>query len=247
MGQKTHPTGFRVGIIQTWASTWYAKTRDYAEFVAEDAKIRKFIKKKLYTAGISRILIARKAQNTTVTVVTAKPGIVVGRGGQGIDDLKTEVSKYLKKPVIINVVEVARIDADAQLVAEAIALQLEKRIAFRRAMKQAMQRTMRTGVQGIKVMVSGRLGGAEIARSEWAKEGRIPLQTLRADVDYGVIEADTIMGKIGVKVWIFKGNLMPGEKADLNIKAAKKPGTHTEDKSGRRPRRRPESTETTEA
>ncbi|HNW25755.1 MAG TPA: 30S ribosomal protein S3 [Candidatus Gastranaerophilaceae bacterium] len=237
MGQKTHPTGFRVGIIQPWVSTWFAKSKDYAEFIAEDAKIRKFIKKKLYTAGVSRILIARKAQSTTVTVVTAKPGIVVGRGGQGIDDLKNEVSKYLNKPVIINVVEVARIDADAQLVSEAIALQLEKRIAFRRAMKQAMQRTMRAGAQGIKVMVSGRLGGAEIARSEWAKEGRIPLQTLRADVDYGFAEADTIMGKIGVKVWVFKGNLMPGEKADLNIKAVKKAGNGEEKSMGRRPKR----------
>lgn len=236
MGQKTHPTGFRVGIIQQWISTWYAKVKDYSEFVAEDAKIRKFIKKKLYTAGVSKVLISRKSQNTTITVVTAKPGIVVGRGGQGIDDLKKDVSKYLNKPVIINVVEVARIDADAQLVAEAIALQLEKRIAFRRAMKQAMQRTMRAGVQGIKVMVSGRLGGAEIARSEWAKEGRIPLQTLRADVDYGFAEADTIMGKIGVKVWIFKGNLMPNEQADMNIKAAKKAGS-LEDKPARRTRR----------
>lgn len=240
MGQKTHPTGFRVGIIQPWASTWFAKFGEYAEFVAEDAKIRKYVKKKLYTAGVSKILIGRKAQSVTITVVTAKPGIVVGRGGQGIEDLKKDVSKYLGKPVVINVVEVARIDADAQLVAESIALQLEKRIAFRRAMKQSMQRTMRAGVQGIKVMVSGRLGGAEIARSEWAKEGRIPLQTLRADVDYGFAEADTIMGKIGVKVWVFKGNLMPNEQADLNIKSVKKSAT-AEDKqqqfAGRRPRR----------
>lgn len=235
MGQKTHPTGFRIGIIQPWLSTWYAKVKDYAEFVAEDAKIRKFIKKKLYTAGVSKIKIDRKAQNTTITVVTAKPGIVVGRGGQGIEELKQEVSKYLGKAVIINVVEVARIDADAQLVAEAIAQQLEKRVAFRRAMKQAMQRTMRAGAQGIKVMVSGRLGGAEIARSEWAKEGRIPLQTLRADVDYGFTEADTIMGKIGVKVWIFKGNLMPGEKADQNIKT--KSGNNAQN-AGRRGKRR---------
>ncbi len=242
MGQKTHPTGFRVGIIKPWVSTWYAKVKDYAGFVAEDAKIRKFVKKKLYTAGVSRILIDRKAQSTIITVVTAKPGIVVGRGGQGIDDLKKDVSKLLNKTVIINVVEVARIDADAQLVAESIALQLEKRIAFRRAMKQSMQRTMRAGAQGIKVMVSGRLGGAEIARSEWAKEGRIPLQTLRADVDYGFAEADTIMGKIGVKVWVFKGNLMPGEQADMNVKAAKKPGSQ-EDKSARRPRRKAVDTE----
>ena len=220
MGQKTHPTGFRVGIIQPWFSTWFAK-KDYPEFVAEDAKIRKFVKKRLYAAGISRILIARKAQNVTVTVVTAKPGVVVGRGGQGIDELRAAVAKLINKTVTIDVVEVARVDVDSQLVAESIALQLEKRIAFRRAMKQAMQRAMRAGAQGIKVMVSGRLGGAEIARSEWAKEGRIPLQTLRANVDYGFAEADTIMGKIGVKVWIFKGNLMPGEMADQNIKASK--------------------------
>ena len=241
MGQKTHPTGFRVGIIKPWVSTWYAKVKDYAEFVAEDAKIRKYVKKKLYTAGVSRILIDRKAQNTTITIVTAKPGIVVGRGGQGIEDLKKDVSNYLKKPVLVNVVEVARIDADAQLVSEAIALQLEKRVAFRRAMKQAMQRTMRSGVQGIKVMVSGRLGGAEIARSEWAKEGRIPLQTLRADVDYGFTEADTIMGKIGVKVWIFKGDLMPGEKADMNIKA--KSGKEGAERGGRRRKRAIETTD----
>ena len=242
MGQKTHPTGFRVGIIQPWVSTWFAKAKTYAEFVAEDAKIRKFVKKKLYTAGVSRILIARKSQSTTITVITAKPGIVVGRGGQGIDDLKKEVSKLINKQVVINVVEVARVDADAQLVAESIALQLEKRIAFRRAMKQSMQRTMRAGAQGVKVMVSGRLGGAEIARSEWAKEGRIPLQTLRADVDYGVTEADTIMGKIGVKVWVFKGHLMPGEQADMNIKSTKKP-SNQEDNSGRRPRRKPADAE----
>jgi len=245
MGQKTHPTGFRVGIIQPWASTWFAKIKEYGVFVAEDAKIRKFVKKKLYAAGVSKILIARKAQNVTVTVVTAKPGIVVGRGGQGIDELRQAVSKHISKPVIINVVEVARIDADAQLVAESIAQQLEKRIAFRRAMKQAMQRSMRSGIQGIKVMVSGRLGGAEIARSEWAKEGRIPLQTLRADVDYGFTEADTIMGKIGVKVWIFKGNLMPGEKADMNIKSKNEKSGNAPERGQRRPRRS-KAVETTE-
>ena len=235
MGQKTHPTGFRVGIIRPWVSSWYAKIKEYGQFVAEDAKIRKFVKKKLYAAGVSRILIARKAQNVTVTVITAKPGIVVGRNGQGIEELKQEISKYINRQVILNVVEVARINADAQLVSEAIAQQLEKRVAFRRAMKQAMQRTMRSGAQGIKVMVSGRLGGAEIARSEWAKEGRIPLQTLRADVDYGFAEADTMMGKIGVKVWVFKGNLMPGEKADENVKAK----VSKEEKAvGRRSKRR---------
>ena len=222
MGQKTHPTGFRIGIIEPWVSTWFAKRKQYALNIAEDAKIRRFVKKKLYTAGVSRIIVARKAQNINITVVTAKPGIVVGRGGQGIDELRVAVQNLINnKNVSIDVVEVARIEVDAQLVAENIALQLEKRIAFRRAMKQAMQRTMRAGVQGIKVMVSGRLGGAEIARSEWAKEGRIPLQTLRADVQYGFAEADTVMGKIGVKVWVFKGDLMPGEKADQNIKTKK--------------------------
>ncbi len=243
MGQKTHPKGFRVGIIQPWESTWFAKKDDYAEFVAEDAKLRKYIKKRLYAAGISRINIARKAQNVIITVVTAKPGIVVGRGGQGIEELRADVAKLIKKNVTIDVVEVARIDADAQLVSESIALQLEKRIAFRRAMKQAVQRTMRSGVQGIKIMVSGRLGGAEIARSEWVKEGRIPLQTLRADVDYGFAEADTIMGKIGVKVWIFKGNLMPGEKADQNIKMKKVTGTEEKPIGGRRRKRAAETEE----
>ena len=173
----------------------------------------KFIKKKLYAAGVSRILIDRKSQSTTITVVTAKPGIVVGRGGQGIDDLKKEVSKYLGRAVLINVVEVARTDTDAQLVAESIAQQLEKRITFRRAMKQAMQRTMRAGAQGIKVMVSGRLGGAEIARSEWYREGRVPLHTLRADIDYNTAEAHTTYGVIGVKVWIFKGEILGGMAA----------------------------------
>ncbi len=237
MGQKTHPKGFRVGIIEPWESTWYAKRKDYPVFVKEDDKLRKYIKKRLYAAGISKILIDRKAQNVNITVVTAKPGIVVGRGGQGIEELRADVAKLVNRTVSIDVVEVARADADAQLVSENIALQLEKRIAFRRAMKQAIQRTMRSGVQGIKIMVSGRLGGAEIARSEWVKEGRIPLQTLRADVDYGFAEADTIMGKIGVKVWIFKGNLMPGEKADMNIKA-KKANNHEEKQLGGRRRKR---------
>lgn len=246
MGQKTHPTGFRVGIIEPWVSTWFAKKGQYAKNIAEDAKIRKFIKKKLYTAGVSRINIARKANNVNITVVTAKPGIVVGRGGQGIDELRTAVQKLIKtQSVTIDVVEVARIDVDAQLVAENIALQLEKRIAFRRAMKQAMQRTMRAGVQGIKVMVSGRLGGAEIARSEWAKEGRIPLQTLRADVQYGFAEADTVMGKIGVKVWVFKGDLLPGEKADQNIKTKKPQAREGAQRPQRRSRRsaQPQQTE----
>ncbi|MFH0703079.1 MAG: 30S ribosomal protein S3 [bacterium] len=217
MGQKVHPIGLRIGIIKPWLSNWFA-TKEYADLLFEDDKIRKLIKKKLYSAGVSRIGIARKAQQVNISIITAKPGIVVGRGGQGIDELRKELSNLIKKRVQIDVLEVARIDADAQLVAEAIAQQLEKRVVFRRVMKQAIQRSMRSGILGIKIAVAGRLGGAEIARTEWTKEGRIPLQTLRADVDYGFTEADTLFGIIGVKVWIFKGEVLPGETADLNIK-----------------------------
>lgn len=218
MGQKVHPTGFRIGINKPWLSNWFASKKEYAEFLAEDYKLRKYVKKKLYTAGVSRIEIQRKAQNVHVSIVTAKPGVVVGRGGSGIDTLRKELRALTGKRVQIDVLEVARIDADSQLVSEAIALQLEKRIAFRRAMKQAVQRSMRAGIQGIKIAVSGRLGGAEIARTEWTKEGRIPLHTLRADIDYGFAEANTVFGKIGVKVWIFKGEVLPGEKSDTNVK-----------------------------
>lgn len=218
MGQKVHPNGFRVGINKPWLSNWFASRKEYANFLAEDFEIRKYVKKKLYSAGVSRIEIQRKAQNVHVSVVTAKPGVVVGRGGSGIDALRTELSQLTKKRVQIDVLEVARVDADSQLISEAIAQQLEKRVAFRRAMKQAIQRSMRAGVQGIKIAVSGRLGGAEIARTEWTKEGRIPLHTLRADIDYGFAEANTIFGKIGVKVWVFKGEIMRGEKSDRNIK-----------------------------
>jgi len=223
LGQKTHPIGFRIGFIKGWSSNWYANKKNYAELLDEDTKIRKFIKQKYNFAGISRILIERKAQTVIISIVVAKPGIVVGRGGQGIETLRKELGKFSQKRVQINVLEVARIDMDAQLVSESIAQQLEKRIAFRRAMKQAIQRAMRSGIQGIKVSVSGRLGGAEIARTEWAKEGRIPLQTLRADVDYGFSEAETIMGIIGVKVWIFKNEILPGEREDLNIKSKSSP------------------------
>lgn len=219
MGQKVHPTGFRIGVIKPWLSNWYTSKNNYAELLDEDNKIRKYIKKKLYSAGVSRIIIERKATAVNINIVSGKPGIIVGRGGQGIDELRTELNKFVKKRVQINVLEVSRVDADAQLVAEFIAQQLEKRVVFRRAMKQAIQRAMRSGIQGIKVAVSGRLGGAEIARTEWSKEGRIPLQTLRADVDYGFAEADTIMGLIGVKTWIFKGEILPGETVDQNIKS----------------------------
>lgn len=235
MGQKVHPRGFRVGIIFPWLSTWFA-TKEYAANVKEDDEIRKFIKKKVYSAGVSRINIDRKAQQVIITIVAAKPGIIVGRGGQGIDELRTSITKKINKKTQIDVLEVAKIDADAQLVSEAIAQQLEKRVVFRRAMKQAIQRAMRAGIGGIKVSVSGRLGGAEIARTEWSKEGRIPLQTLRADVDYGFAEADTIMGIIGVKVWIFKGEILPGEHADSNIKAKSAPSKGSA--PGRAPRKK---------
>lgn len=224
MGQKTHPTGFRVGIIKPWLSSWFANKKEYPANLAEDAKIRAYLKKKLYNAGVSRILIDRKGQDATISIIAAKPGIIVGRGGQGIEDLRKAVSAKFNRKVQIDILEVDKIDADAQLVAEAIAQQLEKRVVFRRAMKQAIQRSMRAGVLGIKVAVSGRLGGAEIARTEWSKEGRIPLQTLRADVDYGFAQADTMMGIIGVKVWLFKGEILPGEKVDQNIKTKKAGG-----------------------
>ncbi len=224
MGQKTHPTGFRVGIIKPWLSSWFANKKEYPANLAEDAKMRAYLKKKLYNAGISRILIDRKGQDATISIIAAKPGIIVGRGGQGVEDLRKDLSAKFNRKVQIDILEVDKIDADAQLVAESIAQQLEKRVVFRRAMKQAIQRSMRAGVLGIKVAVSGRLGGAEIARTEWSKEGRIPLQTLRADVDYGFAQADTMMGIIGVKVWLFKGEILPGEKVDQNIKAKKAGG-----------------------
>jgi small subunit ribosomal protein S3 len=225
LGQKVHPTGFRIGVNKPWLSNWFASKKDYANLLAEDFEIRKYVKKKLYTAGVSRIEIQRKAQNVHVTIVTAKPGIVVGRGGSGIEALRKDLRELVKKRVQIDVLEVARIDGDSQLVSEAIALQLEKRIAFRRAMKQAVQRSMRAGVQGIKIAVSGRLGGAEIARTEWTKEGRIPLHTLRADIDYGFSEANT--------VWIFKGEIMPGEKADSNVKPKSSEPQSQQGKRGR--------------
>lgn len=208
MGQKIHPHGLRVGIIKDWDSRWYAE-KDFADYLLEDFKIRQYIKKALYTAGVSRIEIERAAKRIKVTINTAKPGMVIGKGGSSVDELKTELEKMTDKQVSINVVEIKNPDIDAQLVAENIASQLERRISFRRAMKQAITRAMRSGAKGIKTMVSGRLGGAEIARSEMYHEGTIPLQTLRADIDYGFAEAHTTYGRIGVKVWIYKGEVLP--------------------------------------
>ncbi len=221
MGQKVHPKSVRLGIIQPHEVTWIAPNpKMYAKNVKEDETIRRFLKKKLKAASLSRVEIDRKAQRLIVRIITGRPGMVVGRGGQGLDTLRKELQALTtRKDIQIDVLEVNRIEADATLVAESIAQQLEKRIAYRRAMKQAIQRSMRSGgVKGIKIMIAGRLGGAEIARTEWSKEGRIPLHTFRADIDYGVAEALTMFGIIGVKVWIFKGEVLPGEAAISNVK-----------------------------
>ncbi len=214
MGQKIHPYGFRIGIIKEWRSRWIAGKKEYRANLAEDWKLRRFIKRRLFSAGISDIQIERKAQAVEVTIYTAKPGVVVGRGGQGIDQLRKDLASQTGKKVQINIQEVTKIDMDSTLVAENVASQLEKRIAFRRAMKQAMQRAIKSGAQGIKIMVAGRLGGAEIARCEWNREGRIPLHTLRADIDYGTAEAKTVYGVIGVKVWVYRGEILPQERQE---------------------------------
>lgn len=214
MGQKVHPTGARVGIIKDWNSKWYASSKNFADYLVEDQKIRKFLKKKLFAAGISKIEIERTAKLVKINLYTAKPGIVIGKGGAGAETIKADVSKLIGKDVNINIVEVKNIDTDAQLVAENIAGQLERRISFRRAMKQCMQKATKAGALGIKTAVSGRLGGADMARTEFYKEGNIPLQTLRADIDYGFAEADTTYGKIGVKVWIYKGEVLPSRNME---------------------------------
>ncbi len=211
MGQKMHPHGLRVGIIKDWDSKWYADSKHFSDYLVEDYKIRQLLKKKLYASGISKIEIERTAKFVKVSVYTAKPGLVIGKGGNIAEEIKAELQKLINKNVNLNIVEVKNIDLDAQLVAENIALQLEKRISFRRAMKQAMQKTMKAGALGIKTSVSGRLGGADMARTEFYKEGTIPLQTLRADIDYGFAEANTTYGKIGVKVWIYKGEVLGGK------------------------------------
>ncbi len=212
MGQKMHPHGLRVGVIKDWNSKWYADKRNYSDYLVEDHKIREYVKKKLFVSGISKIEIERTAKFVKVNVYTAKPGLVIGKGGQLAEGLKNDLQKMIGKEVNLNIVEVKNIDLDAKLVAENICAQLERRISFRRAMKQCMQKTMKAGALGIKTSVSGRLGGADMARTEFYKEGTIPLQTLRADIDYGFYEANTTYGKIGVKVWIYKGEVLPTKK-----------------------------------
>ncbi len=211
MGQKVSPHGLRVGVIQDWDSKWYADKKNFADYLVEDNKVREFVKKELYAAGVSKVVIERAAEGQIrVSVLTAKPGMVIGRGGDGIDQVKAKLEKLTKKTVSVNIVEVKKPDIDAQLVAEGIAQSLEKRVAFRRAMKQAIQRTMKAGAKGIKVVISGRVGGAEIARSEKYAEGNVPLHTLRANIDYGFAEADTQYGRIGVKVWVNDGEVLDG-------------------------------------
>ena len=213
MGQKVHPRGFRLGVIESSDSKWFAR-RDYRELLHEDLKLRKFLKQRLYHAGISKVEIERAANKAKINIYTARPGIVIGKKGAEIEKLKSELAKLTHKETFINIHEVRRPDLDAQLVAENVALQLERRVAFRRAMKEAVSRGMRMGAQGIKVHCSGRIGGAEIARSEWYREGRVPLHTLRADISYGVAEAKTTYGVIGVKVWIFRGEILTRHEED---------------------------------
>jgi len=211
VGQKVHPKGLRIGVIRQWDSKWYAD-KDYSELLHEDIKLRRFIKQKLYAAGISAVEIERAANRLKVSVHTAKPGIVIGKGGTEVEVLRAEIEKMTGKQVALNIVEIKKPELDAQLVAEGVAQQLEKRVSFRRAMKQAVSRSMKFGAQGIKIMCAGRLAGAEMARTEWYSEGKVPLHTLRADIDYGFAEANTTYGKIGIKVWIYKGEVLPEAK-----------------------------------
>ena len=222
MGHKVHPIGIRLGIVKDWASTWYAGSDQYADFLNLDLQTRDFIKKKLKHASVSRINIERPANNAAITIHTARPGIVIGKKGEDIERLRAEVSRKMGMPVHINIEEVRKPEIEAQLVAESVAQQLERRIMFRRAMKRAVGNAMRLGAQGIKIMVAGRLNGAEVARTEWYREGRVPLHTLRADSDYGVTEANTTYGVLGVKVWIFKGEILDGDEQNVEPEPAKK-------------------------
>ncbi|MBD2042373.1 30S ribosomal protein S3 [Microcoleus sp. FACHB-672] len=227
MGQKIHPVGFRLGVTQEHRSRWFADSNRYPEVLQEDHKIRKYVQKTLSNAGISEVRIERKADQIDLEVRTARPGVVVGRGGQGIESLRTGLLEMLgggNRQIRINVVEVARVDADAALIAEYIAGQLERRVSFRRVVRQAIQRAQKAGVEGIKIQVSGRLNGAEIARTEWTREGRVPLHTLRADIDYSYCTAKTIYGILGVKVWVFKGEIIPGQQevAPTNVAQPKR-------------------------
>lgn len=215
MGQKVHPKGFRIGVIRDWDSNWYAD-RDYTDLLHEDYKVRNTIKDRFYAAGVAKVEIQRTGNRMRVTIHTAKPGIIIGRGGTEVEQLKNDLTKMTGKNVNINIQEIKKPEVDAQIVAENVAQQLEKRVSFRRAMKQTVSRTMRAGGEGIRIAISGRLGGAEIARTEWYSEGKVPLHTLRADIDYGFAEANTTYGKLGVKVWINRGEILPEAKKRPN-------------------------------
>ena len=214
MGQKVNPHGLRVGVIKDWDSKWYAEGPEFSDYLVEDYKIRKFLKNRLGNAGVSKIDIERASERVKISIYAAKPGVVIGKGGSEIEKVKAELQKFIGRKVILDIKEIKRPDRDAQLVAENIAGQLENRISFRRAMKSCMSRTMKSGALGVKTSVSGRLGGADMARTEFYSEGTIPLQTLRADIDYGFAEANTTYGKVGVKVWIYKGEILPAKKKE---------------------------------
>jgi len=231
MGQKIHPTGFRLPVTRAWASRWYASNRNFSQMLAEDLKVREFLKAKLKNAAVSRILIERPAKNARITIYSARPGVVIGKKGEDIENLKAALAKLLNVPVAVNIEEVRKPEIDAQLIADSITQQLEKRIMFRRAMKRAMQNAMRLGAQGIKIMSSGRLNGIEIARCEWYREGRVPLHTLKADIDYGFSEAKTTYGVIGCKVWVYRGDRLANGDAPVIPK--------TEGEDDRRGPRRP--------
>ena len=231
MGQKIHPTGFRLPVTRAWASRWYASNRNFSQMLAEDLKVREFLKAKLKNAAVSRILIERPAKNARITIYSARPGVVIGKKGEDIENLKAALTKLLNVPVAVNIEEVRKPEIDAQLIADSITQQLEKRIMFRRAMKRAMQNAMRLGAQGIKIMSSGRLNGIEIARCEWYREGRVPLHTLKADIDYGFSEAKTTYGVIGCKVWVYRGDRLANGEAPVIPK--------TEGEDDRRGPRRP--------
>src|SRR5213078_3148769 len=238
MGQKIHPVGFRLPVTRNWASRWYASNQNFATMLAEDLKVREFLKARLKSAAVSRILIERPAKNARITIYSARPGVVIGKKGEDIENLKAELTRRLGVPVAVNIEEVRKPETDAQLIADSIAQQLEKRIMFRRAMKRAMQNAMRLGAQGIKIMSSGRLNGIEIARTEWYREGRVPLHTLRADIDYGLGEAKTSFGVIGIKVWVYKGEIMPKGEVQAVLPSAApaaQPETPAEPRRAKKP------------
>ncbi|MFN7834228.1 MAG: 30S ribosomal protein S3 [Burkholderiaceae bacterium] len=234
MGQKINPTGFRLAVTRNWSSRWYASNKDFAGMLLGDIKVREYLKKKLKSASVGRVLIERPAKNARITVFSARPGVVIGKKGEDIEILKADLQRLMKVPVHVNIEEIRKPELDAKLIADGIAQQLEKRIMFRRAMKRAMQNAMRMGAQGIKIMSAGRLNGIEIARTEWYREGRVPLHTLRADIDYGTSEASTTYGIIGIKVWVYKGDMLSrGETPALPAEADK------DDRKSRRPGSRP--------